>query len=247
MKRSYEEATGNSGNESHVTGMKRDHVDDDTSSCPLEKDDIEDDDDDDVNVDGNNMSLPTIRRQHAPLSRVYNPFLSSKTRNGVTQKEKSPTSPPLSHPIRSKSSSSRRMNSSYSSLETRHVSPEKATKLVNPDQNNAIYQEDEAANNAGAPSATPPRIRNPYVASGSTLNSDSSLKTRVDPITSATEHLAPNLAGEVGGVMEDRKKAKLPPANTIRNPYAKPRRVDSSSVARFVSPVCATRSQSVAK
>jgi ATP-dependent DNA helicase PIF1 len=241
MKRSYEEATGNSGNESHVTGMKRDHVDDDTSSCPLEKDDIEDDDDDDVNVDGNNMSLPTIRRQHAPLSRVYNPFLSSKTRNGVTQKEKSPTSPPLSRPIRSKSSSSRRMNSSYSSLETRHVSPEKATKLVNPGQNNAIYQEDEAANNAGAPPATPPRIRNPYVASGSTLNSDSSLKTRVDPITSATEHLAPNLAGEVGGVMEDRKKAKLPPANTIRNPYAKPRRVDSSSVARFVSPVCATK------
>jgi ATP-dependent DNA helicase PIF1 len=253
MKRSHEEAIDNSDNESHTTGTKRDNVDDDTGACPLEKDDIEDDDDDDdardVNVEGSNMASHTNRKRHASLRWPYNPFLSSKTGNGIAPKEPSPTSPPLSSPIRSKSGSSRRINGSYSSLETRHVSPEKATKQVDPDHTNVICQDDEAENNAGAPPATP-RIRNPDVASSgrSARNPDSSLKTRVDPVTNATKHLAPNPAGEIYKDMQDRKMAASRPANTIRNPYAKPRTVqnpNSSSVARFVSPVCATK-QSVA-
>jgi ATP-dependent DNA helicase PIF1 len=234
MKRSYRETTGNSGDEA------RDHMDDDIGSCPLELDDIEDDDDDDdgdvrdVNVEGNNMSSPTNRKRHALLSRLYNPFFNSRTGNGTPREES-----------RSKSGLSRRKNGSYSSLETRHVSPEKATKEVDPDQTNAICQYDEAENNAGASPETP-RIWNPDVASGSARNPDSSSKTRVDPVRTATctEHLAPNSAGEICKDMEDRKKAASRPANKIRNPYAKPRTVqnpDSSSVAKLISPVCATK------
>ena len=225
MKRSHEEANDTSGNESHYTGTKRNVMDDDTGSCPLEKDDIEDDDDDDdddvrdVNVEGNNMSSPTNRKRHASLGRIYNPFLCSNTGNGIAPKEQSPTSPPLSRPIRSKSGLSRRVNGSYSSLDIRHVSPEKATKQGDPDQANVICHDDEAESNAGALPATP-RIRNPDVASGSARNPDSSSTTRVDPMTTATEHpIAPYSDGGICNNMEEKKKkAASHPANTIRNP-----------------------------
>lgn len=58
-------------------------------------------------------------------------------------------------------------------LEFRHVSPEKKSiKQVDPDQTNAVCQDDEAENNAGAPPAIP-RTRNPDVASGRARNPDS--------------------------------------------------------------------------